>query len=218
MVKEHSNVKHERVNNRWVADTRSFRYFMVACSDCPTPASQIIDAPLTEILVHSNLGNLVLPLDLSCMASLEFAVTVHKAESVVICGHYECRSLQDATGGGTHVFSGSWLRPINTVAIKYRELAGGASVSGRLDLLSELNVLEQALSACRTISAIDGWNRGELLTVRSVIVDSRMGQVRDLNFTVSASHEISQRFEAAIENLRERWKTGIDYRSGGNFY
>lgn len=195
-----------RTNFERISDARRFNYFWVGCSDCGTPESEITGVPQSEFFVHDNLANLVLPTDMNCLAAMQMAVDVHRVEKIIVCGRYGCESVAAAIEGESLNIAGNWLRPINKIAAKYENLLAPLNDESQfLDCICELNVIEQAVNACRTTVAADAWKRGQHLTVHGLIYNPRDGFLRDLNFSVAAVEDVSVKYEAAISNLKRRW-------------
>ena len=198
-----------------LSDESRFNYFWVGCSDCGVPESEMTGVSQSEFFVHDNLANLVSPADINCLAAIEMAVDVHRVENIIVCGHYDCKSVMSAIKGSSLNLSGNWLRPVNKIAAKYENLlARLGDESQFLDCLCELNVIEQAVSACRTTVAADARKRGQSLTIHGVIYNPRDGLLRELNFSVGTGEDVSAKYEAAIENLKRRW-IETDDRTGG---
>ena len=198
-----------------------FNYFWVGCSDFGITESEVTGLPQSEFFVHTNLANLVLPTDINCLSAMQMAVDIHKVENIIVCGHYDCRALRAALVPNNISLSpdlaGNWLRPVGKIAVKYKKILSAIkNESQLLNCLCELNVIEQAVNVCRATPVTDAWKRGQVLTVHGLIYNPRDGLVRDLNLSVTEETEISEKYEAAIENLKRRWME-TDERTGGNY-
>ena len=50
------------------------RYMWVGCSDSRVPANQITGLEPGEVFVHRNVANVVVPTDLNCLSTIQYAV------------------------------------------------------------------------------------------------------------------------------------------------
>jgi carbonic anhydrase len=51
------------------------RYLWIGCSDSRVPANQITGLEPGEVFVHRNVANVVVPTDLNCLSTIQFAST-----------------------------------------------------------------------------------------------------------------------------------------------
>jgi carbonic anhydrase len=175
------------------------RYLWIGCSDSRVPANEIVRLPPGELFVHRNVANLVLHNDFSCLAVLQYAIDVLKVEDVIVCGHHGCGGVVAAWQDQPLGLIDNWLRPIQTVADRYRTtLAALPSDQERLDRLCELNVLEQALRVCRTTIVQEAWRRGQQLAVHAWIYALTDGLLRDLGFCVRDPSEVDALFRESV--------------------
>jgi carbonic anhydrase len=59
---------------------QSPRYMWIGCSDSRVPANQITGLDPGEVFVHRNVANVVVPTDLNCLSTIQFAVDQLKVE------------------------------------------------------------------------------------------------------------------------------------------
>ena len=64
------------------------RYMWVGCSDSRVPANQITGLEPGEVFVHRNVANVVVPTDLNCLSTIQYAVDQLKVEHLMVVGHY----------------------------------------------------------------------------------------------------------------------------------
>ncbi len=188
---------------RKLSDQQSPGYLWIGCSDSRVPANQIVGLLPGELFVHRNIANLVVHTDLNCLSVMQFAVDVLKVRHVIVCGHYGCSGVEAALRRDRIGLSDNWLRHLQDVREKHgRLLEGVADEFQAASRLSELNVVEQVVNVCQTTIARDAWERGQELSVHGWIYGLENGLLRDLNMTVTAGHEVSAVYQAAVEALR----------------
>jgi carbonic anhydrase len=158
----------------------------IGCSDSRVPANQITGLEPGEVFVHRNVANVVVPTDLNCLSTIQFAVDQLKVRHLMVVGHYGCGGVLAAWEGRQLGLVDNWLRPIRDLALLYRDALGQLPAEEhRFDRLCELNVLFQALRVCRTTIVQQAWDRGQDLTVHAWVYRLTDGVLRDLGFGVS---------------------------------
>jgi carbonic anhydrase len=178
-------------------------YLWIGCSDSRVPANEIVDLLPGELFVHRNVANVVVHTDLNCLSVLQYAVDVLKVRHVIVCGHYGCGGVRAALDNGKLGLIDNWLRHVQDVVQKHRDhFADGMNEDERFRLVSELNVLEQALNVCETTIVRDAWERGQSLTIHGWIYGLRDGLLRDLGFEVSSGDNADAAHSAAVRALR----------------
>ncbi len=166
-----------------LADQQAPRYLWIGCSDSRVPANEIVGLMPGEMFVHRNVANVVVHTDLNCLSVLQYAVDVIKVEDVIVCGHYGCGGIRAAWEGAPLGLIDNWLRHIQDVAERHREVLAAEPVDDRkVDRLCELNVLEQAGNVCRTSIVQEAWTRGQKLAVHAWVYSLQDGLLRDLGF------------------------------------
>jgi carbonic anhydrase len=99
----------------------------------------------------------------------------------------------------------NWLRHVQDVHIKYRDLIDSISEENRVDVLCELNVLEQVANSARTTILRDAWERNQDLTVHAWVYGLKDGRLRDLGLSISDSHDIGGQLAEAAALVAGRW-------------
>jgi carbonic anhydrase len=179
-------------------------YLWIGCSDSRVPANQIVGVAPGELFVHRNVANLVVHTDLNCLSVMQFAVDMLKVRHVIVCGHYGCSGVGAALRGDRLGLSDNWLRHVQDVRQKHEKYLKSAGSDSKVsDRLCELNVIEQVANVCQTTIVRDAWERGQDLVVHGWIYGLHDGLLRDLNVTVSHSHEIFAVSDAAISALSQ---------------
>jgi carbonic anhydrase len=180
-------------------------YLWIGCSDSRVPANEIVGLMPGELFVHRNIANVVVHTDLNCLSVMQFAVDILKIRHIIVCGHYGCSGVRTALRGDRIGLSDNWLRHVEDVRQKHRDLLARArSESEACDRLCELNVIEQVANVCQTTIARDAWERGQPLNVHGWIYGLRDGLLRDLKVTVTELKDAQLVYAAAISSQQER--------------
>lgn len=166
-------------------------YLWIGCSDSRVPANELLGLLPGELFVHRNIANVVVHTDLNCLSVLQFAVDVLKVKHVIVCGHYGCSGVHAALVGRRVGLADNWLRHVQDVHMKHGRYLGEALPDKqRLDRLCELNVMEQVANLCQTTIVQDAWERGQELTIHSLIYGIQDGLLRDLGVSISVPEEL----------------------------
>ncbi|MEJ2203068.1 MAG: carbonic anhydrase [Gemmatimonadota bacterium] len=185
-----------------LTEGQSPMYLWIGCSDSRVPAEDIVGVSAGELFVHRNVANVVEPSDINCLSVLQFAVSVLQVRHIIVCGHYGCGGVHAAMGDEPLGIIDAWLARIREVVRLHREeLDDLDSHDERFHKLCELNVLQQAVSACYTPSVREAWRAGRDLTVHGLIYGLEDGLLRDLGFSVSRIEDVEQAYERALADL-----------------
>jgi len=177
-------------------------YLWIGCADSRVPANEIVGLTAGELFVHRNVGNVVEPSDINCLSVLQFGVDVLKVRHIIVCGHYQCGGVTAAFGDEPLGLLDVWLARIREVVRLHRDRLDALGSQGeRLRKLCELNVVEQAVSACYTPAVQAAWRAGQELSVHGVIYDLETGLLGDLGFSVSSADEVDAVQDAALAAL-----------------
>ena len=175
-----------------LAAQQSPEYLWIGCSDSRVPANELLGLLPGELFVHRNIANVVVHTDLNCLSVLQFAVDVLKVKHVIVCGHYGCSGVHAALVGRRVGLADNWLRHVQDVHMKHERYLGEVLPDKqRLDRLCELNVMEQVTNLCQTTIVQDAWERGQELTIHSLIYGIQDGLLRDLGVSISAPEEMA---------------------------
>ena len=63
------------------------KYMWIGCSDSRVPANQITGLEPGEVFVHRNVANVVVPTDLNCLSTIQYAVDQLRIEHPVSYTH-----------------------------------------------------------------------------------------------------------------------------------
>ena len=138
------------------------RYMWIGCSDSRVPANQITGLEPGEVFVHRNVANVVVPTDLNCLSTIQYAVDQLKVEHLMVVGHYGCGGVQAAMTQQSLGLINKWLRNIKDVYRLHKaEVDAQPTEQARLDRMVELNVQEQVFDLMKTSIIQAAWkNRG----------------------------------------------------------
>lgn len=177
-----------------LAQQQEPRYLWIGCSDSRVPANQILGLLPGEIFVHRNVANVVVHSDLNCLSVVQFAVDVLKISHIIVCGHYGCGGVRAAMQDDKLGLIDNWLRHVQDVRNRNRdELRALPSAEARLMRLCELNVLTQAINVAETTLLQDAWNRGQQVSIHSLIYGLDNGILRQLGPSLARAAAVEVR-------------------------
>lgn len=174
------------------------RYMWIGCSDSRVPANQITGLDPGEVFVHRNVANVVVPTDLNCLSTIQYAVDQLKVEHLMVVGHYGCGGVMAALHGIRVGLADNWLRHIKDVASMHRPLIESTDPAHRLDLLCELNVIEQVVNVAQTTVVQDAWKRGQSVTLHGWVYGLSDGLIKDLHMTVDSADDLERVYRGAV--------------------
>ena len=180
------------------------RYMWIGCSDSRVPANQITGLEPGEVFVHRNVANLVVPTDLNCLSTIQYAVDQLKVEHLMVVGHYGCGGVLAALNDVRIGLADNWLRQIKDVAARHRPLLNAAPERLRADLLVELNVIEQVVNVARTTVVQDAWSRGQKLSLHGWVYGLSDGLLKDLRISLDGPQDIESTYVEAVK-AEARW-------------
>jgi carbonic anhydrase len=204
-------------NRRWAAQVeaerpgfftklsqqQSPRYMWIGCSDSRVPANQITGLDPGEVFVHRNVANVVVPTDLNCLSTVQYAVDVLKVEHLMVVGHYGCGGVLAALRDTRVGLADNWLRHIKDVRDRHSALLAGLAENHRHDALCELNAIEQVVNVAQTTVVQDAWTRGQPLALHGWVYGLKDGLVQDL-VTVRGNPDLDSVYLRAIEGVAVR--------------
>ncbi len=175
------------------------KYMWIGCSDSRVPANQITGLEPGEVFVHRNVANVVVHSDLNALSTIQFAVEMLKVEHVMVVGHYGCGGVQAALDNVRIGLADNWIRHIQDVRDRHRQLLTSLPEDKRLDALVALNVVEQVVNVCQSTVLQDAWGRGQHISVHGWVYGVHDGLLQDLHITVSGLDGLEALYAAAIE-------------------
>jgi carbonic anhydrase len=180
------------------------RYMWIGCSDSRVPANQITGLEPGEVFVHRNIANVVVPADLNCLSTIQFAVDQLKVEDLMVVGHYGCGGVLAALKDQRIGLADNWLQHVKDVRNRHRVLLEATAPERRHEALCELNVIEQVMNVAHTTVIQDAWSRRQRVRLHGWVYSLADGLVRDLRVSVEGNGQLHHAYNAAIAQ-----RTGI---------
>ena len=180
------------------------KYMWIGCSDSRVPANQITGLEPGEVFVHRNVANIVVHSDLNALSAIQFAVERLKVEHIMVVGHYGCGGVQAALDGARIGLADNWIRHIQDVRHRHRQLLDSLSDSVRADALCDLNVIEQVVNVCVSTVMVDAWAKGQKVSIHGWAFGVHDGLLQDLKMTISNPAELDALYRAAVDRV---WDT-----------
>ena len=188
-----------------LAYQQSPQYLWIGCSDSRVPANQIIDLLPGEVFVHRNVANVIVHSDLNCLSVIQYAVDVLRIKHIIVCGHYGCGGIFAALNNQKLGLIDNWLRHVQDVRQKFKDIFECHKPDLHWDILCELNILEQVINVAQTTVVQDAWSKGQELTVHGWIYKLHDGLLRDLKADISTAAELSVLYENSVASIRNRF-------------
>lgn len=187
-----------------LSQQQSPRYMWIGCSDSRVPANQITGLDPGEVFVHRNVANVVVPTDLNCLSTVQYAVDVLKVEHLMVVGHYGCGGVLAALRDTRVGLADNWLRHIKDVRDKHVGLLAALPEAQRHDALCELNAIEQVVNVAQTTVVQDAWERGQALVLHGWVYGLKDGLVQDLFMTVRGNADVDKAYRKAVTEVGMR--------------
>ena len=177
------------------------KYMWVGCSDSRVPANQITGLEPGEVFVHRNVANVVVPTDLNCLSTIQYAVDQLRIEHLMVVGHYGCGGVLAALEGIRVGLADNWIRHVSDVRDRHRDLIASVAPEWRHDVLCELNAIEQVVNVAQTTVMLDAWGRGQNVTLHGWCYGLKDGLIKDLHMTVDSTEGLESIYKAAIAGV-----------------
>ena len=177
------------------------KYMWIGCSDSRVPANQITGLEPGEVFVHRNVANVVVPTDLNCLSTVQYAVDQLHVEHLMVVGHYGCGGVLAALQGIRVGLADNWIRHVTDVRDRHRELLASIDPQWRHDALCELNAIEQVVNVAQTTVMLDAWGRGQKVTLHGWCYGLKDGLINDLHMTVDGTEGLESLYKAAIAGV-----------------
>jgi carbonic anhydrase len=177
------------------------KYMWIGCSDTRVPANQITGLEPGEIFVHRNIANVVVPTDLNCLSTIQYAVDQLHIEHLMVVGHYGCGGVLAALEGTRVGLADNWIRHVQDVRDRHRELIAATAPEWRHDVLCELNAIEQVVNIAQTTVMLDAWGRGQKVTLHGWCYGLKDGLINNLHMSVDRTKGLDSLYKAAVARV-----------------
>ena len=176
----------------------------IGCSDRRVPANQISWLEPGEVFVHRNVANVVVPSDLNCLSTIQYAIDQLKVEHLMVVGHYGCGGVLAALEELRVGLADNWIRHVKDVRVKHYHLIKNTAVQHRHDVLCELNVIEQVMNVAQSTVMQDAWARGQKVTLHGWCYSLKNGLITNLEITLPGVGGVYDVHERAVELVATR--------------
>ena len=180
------------------------RYMWIGCSDSRVPANQITGLEPGEIFVHRNVANVVVPSDLNCLSTIQYAVDQLHVEHLMVVGHYGCGGVLAALNDLRMGLVDNWIRHVKDVRDKHRELLEALPPVWRHDALCELNAIEQVMNISHSTVMQDAWARGQKVTLHGWCYGLKDGLINNLQMTLPGVEGADKAYQQAVAYVASR--------------
>jgi len=180
------------------------QYLWIGCSDSRVPANELVGLLPGELFVHRNVANVVVHSDLNCLSVIQLAIDMLQVKHIIVVGHSGCGGVRAALSDTRIGLADNWLRHVQDVRDKHIAWLGTVPADKRVDALCELNVLEQALNACKTTVVQDAWARAQEVVVHGWVYGLHNGLLKDLSITAARPEDVDEAYESALTALKRR--------------
>ena len=177
------------------------KYMWIGCSDSRVPANQITGLEPGEVFVHRNVANVVVPTDLNCLSTIQYAVDQLHVEHLMVVGHYGCGGVLAALEDIRVGLADNWIRHVKDVRDRHRELIASIAPQWRHDALCELNAIEQVVNIAQTTVMQDAWARGQQVTLHGWCYGLKDGMINNLHMTVAGNDGLDSLYRAAVAGV-----------------
>ena len=184
-----------------LAQQQTPKYLWIGCSDSRVPANQITGLEPGEVFVHRNVANVVVPTDLNCLSTIQYAVDQLQVEHLMVVGHYGCGGVLAALQGTRVGLADNWIRHVTDVRDRHRDLIAATAPEWRHDVLCELNAIEQVVNIAQTTVMLDAWGRGQKVTLHGWCYGLKDGLINNLHMSVDSTEGLESLYKAAIAGV-----------------
>ena len=147
---------------------------------------------------------MVVPTDLNCLSTIQYAVDQLKVEHLMVVGHYGCggvlAALQDARIG----LADNWIRHVKDVRDKHAALLDAVPLPKRHDALCELNAIEQVMNIAHSTVMQDAWARGQKVQLHGWCYSLQNGLITNLQMSVPDVAGLAEVHRQAVAQVAER--------------
>ncbi|MDF1481977.1 carbonate dehydratase [Extensimonas sp. H3M7-6] len=180
------------------------RFMWIGCSDSRVPANQIAGLEPGEVFVHRNVANVVVHTDLNCLSTVQYAVDQLRVEHLMVVGHYGCGGVRAALDSTRVGLADNWLRHVQDVRDRHRDVLEMLPAEWRYDALCELNAITQVLHLAQTTVLLDAWARGQKVTLHGWCYGLKDGLIHNMHMTVDGPQGLDTSYRAAVARVASK--------------
>ena len=188
-----------------LAQQQNPKYLWIGCSDSRVPANQITGLEPGEVFVHRNVANIVVHSDLNALSAIQFAVERLKVRDIMVVGHYGCSGVQAALEGARIGLADNWIRHIQDVRHRHRQMLDSLPEAVRANALCDINVIEQVVNVSVSTVMVDAWARGQEVRVHGWTFGVHDGLLQDLQMSISSPDQIDGLYRNAVDRVWGIW-------------
>jgi carbonic anhydrase len=143
----------------------------------------------------------VVPTDLNCLSTIQFAVDQLKVKHLMVVGHYGCGGVKAALNDTRVGLADNWLRHIKDVRDRHAALLVATAPEHRVEVLCELNAIEQVVNIAQTTVMLDAWGRGQKVTLHGWCYGLKDGLINNLHMSVDRTKGLDSLYKAAVARV-----------------
>lgn len=161
-------------------------FLYIGCSDSRMPIDTFTQSEPGSFFIHRNIANQVFSNDMNFLATLEYAVEQLEVEHIIVSGHYECGGIKTAHEKCSHSsIISSWLMPIKKIEVEHKKrMESLATEQEKLDVLTELNVLEQLKHIFELPIIRNRIETGKYPRIHGWVLDIRSGKIVEIEIPI----------------------------------
>ncbi|KAJ6020953.1 carbonic anhydrase [Penicillium herquei] len=148
----------------------------IGCSDSGFQETTILDLLPDEMMVHRNIGNMLIEGDLSSETAIKYAVTVLGVRHIVVCGHYGCQIVKATSRDG---LQGPWQSKLDSLHSTHKDTIDQLPETEHDRTFVKLNVLDQLRSLRQFPEVVDAAKSGSL-QLHGIVYDTHTGEASRL--------------------------------------
>ncbi|KAJ5993038.1 carbonic anhydrase [Penicillium sp. IBT 35674x] len=148
----------------------------IGCSDSGFQETTILDLLPDEMMVHRNIGNMIIEGDLSSETAVRYAVSVLGVKHIVVCGHYGCQIVKAASRDG---LQGPWLSKLDSLHSSHKDTFDQLPEAESDRAFVKLNVLDQLRSLRQFPEVFEAAKSGSL-QIHGIVYDTHTGEATRL--------------------------------------
>jgi carbonic anhydrase len=146
----------------------------------------------------------VVPTDLNCLSTIQYAVDQLHVQHLMVVGHYGCGGVLAALEDIRVGLADNWIRHVKDVKHKHRAIIEDLDDDAiRHDRLCELNALEQMINVAESTVVREAWARGQRVALHAWVYSLRDGRVHDLGLSIDSPAALPAQYEPAVERIRD---------------